>query len=136
MIVSDIAGLVARSHGMTMRPCIDYLVAKGYDKRTYKEIHAPYLMCLIRVADYLQIAADRAPHAAFRYRHIPSPQSRLEWEVHHSIQNIHTAGDDPESIHVQASPKSVHAFLRLKEWLTGIQAELDASWAVLGEVIW
>ncbi len=132
--LSDIAGLVARSHGMGMRPCIDYLTAKGYDKRTYKEVHAPYLMCLIRVADYLQIAADRAPHSAFRYRHIPSPQSRLEWEVHNSIQNIHTAGDDPESIHVQASPKSVQAFLRLKDWLSGIQAELDASWAVLGEV--
>ncbi|MDQ3744890.1 MAG: ATP-binding protein [Acidobacteriota bacterium] len=128
----DISGLVARSHGLPVRVCLEYL-REHYHRREYAGVHAVYLMTLLRVADYLQIQAERAPAVVFQYRHIPSKLSELEWKAHHAISNITQTHDDPESIEIQARPRDVHTYLRLKEWLSGIQEELDASWAVLGE---
>lgn len=130
----DIAGLVARSHGLPVRPCVEYLVKRGYHKREYQSVHAPYLMVLVRVSDILQIQRDRANPIAFKYKHIPSKTSVLEHKTHHAITNITQTHDDPESIEVQAIPPDIFTFLRLKEWLHNMQAEFDASWAVLGEV--
>lgn len=129
----DICGLVARSHGLPVRACLDYLSAK-YHRREYQGIHAVYLMVLLRVADYLQIQADRAPAIAFRYRRIRSRASRREWEAHNAVKNITHTHDDPESIEIQARPENARTFLHLKRWLDGFQQELDSSWAVLGEV--
>lgn len=129
----DIVGLVARSHGLPVRACIDVLISK-YHKREYKGVHAAFLMCLLRVSDYLQVQPERANSIAFRYRHIASPVSQQEWKTHNAVVNITQTGDDPESIEIQARPEDVRTYLRLREWLAGIQSELDASWAVLGEV--
>jgi molecular chaperone HtpG len=128
----DLAGLVARSHGLPVRSCLDYLQGR-YHRREYNGVHAVYLMALLRVSDFLQIQAERAPAIVFQYRHIPSPLSILEWKAHNAIANITQTHDDPESIEIQAHPPDVQTFLRLKEWLAGIQTELDASWTVLGE---
>lgn len=130
----DIAGLVARSHGLPVRAGLDYLTTMQYNRREYAGVHAPYLMVLLRVSDHLQIHAERAPAIAFTYRHIPSKLSRLEWSAHNAITNVTRTNDDRESIEIQARPDNVVTYLRLKEWLAGIQDELDASWAVLGEV--
>lgn len=129
----DVAGLIARSHGMDARKCLPYLSSK-YHYRAYKDVHAVYVMALLRISDYLQIQADRSPAVVFRYKHIPSPVSVQEHQVHRSITNITQAHSDPDSIEINADPPDVWTFLRLKEWLAGIQCELDASWAVLGEV--
>ena len=131
--LTDIAGLIARSHGLPVRQCVDYLAGK-YHRREFQGVHAVYVMALLRVADYLQIQADRANPIAFRYRHIPSPLSRQEWKAHNAVSNITQTHDDPESLEIQAKPDDVRTLLRLKEWLAGIQIELDASWAVLGEI--
>ncbi len=129
----DLAGVVGRSHGLPARSCLDY-IAKHYHKRDYQRIHAIYLVTVLRIADYLQIDANRAPEIVFKYRVIPSKVSELEWRVHHSVKNITPEHDDPESVEIRAQPADVETFLRLKAWLDGIQAELDTSWAVLGEV--
>ncbi len=128
----DIAGLVARSHGLPARACLEYLKGR-YHRREYDGVHAVFLMTVLRVSDYLQIQPARAPAVVFRYRHIPSKLSELEWKAHNAITNITQTHDDPESIEIQANPTDVHTYLRLKRWLAGIQEELDASWAVLGE---
>jgi hypothetical protein len=130
----DIAGLIARSHGLPLRISIDSLVDKYENPRDYRGIHAVFLMTLLRVADYLQIQPGRVFQIAYRYRRIYSPVSQQEWKVHQCVKHISLSHSDPESILVQALPEDVHTFLRLKEWLSGIQEELDASWAVLGEV--
>lgn len=132
--LADIAGLIARSHGMPVRHCVDYLPQKGYHQREYKGVHAVYLMALLRVSDYIQIQADRADKIAFRYRYIPSRISQQEWNAHNAITNITPTHEDPESLEIQAQPNDVRTFLRLKDWMGGIQRELDASWAVLGEI--
>lgn len=130
--IYDIAGMVARSHGLPVRTCIDYIQRK-YHRREYKGIHAVFLMTLLRISDYLQIQPGRAPDIVFKYRHIPSKFSKQEWEAHNAVVNITQTHDDPESLEIQAIPQDVNTYLRLKDWLSGIQRELDASWSVLGE---
>jgi molecular chaperone HtpG len=130
--LADISGLIARSHGLSLRPCVDYM-RKKYDHRSYRGLHSVYLMGLLRLADYLQIQPERAPSSHLLFNKFESPISRHEWAVHAAVTNITLYSDDPEAIYIQASPSSVAALLRLQDWLRGIQEELDHTWAVLGE---
>jgi molecular chaperone HtpG len=134
----DLVGLIARSHGLPLRTCLDYLKnAPDFGepaRREYQGIHAVYLMALLRVADYIQIQGDRTSNRIFNYKRIYSSVSTIEHKVHQSVRNITNKVDDPEALFIQARPEEVSVFLRLKEWLAGIQQELDGSWAVLGEV--
>lgn len=131
--MADISGAVARSHGIPLRKAVDYIKEK-YHVRDYNGIHAVFLMVLVRIADYLQIQAKRAPTELLEIRKLTSPVSQGEWKVHACIRNITRAVDDPEAIYVDANPPDVRTFLRVREWLSGIQDELDLSWAVIGEV--
>ena len=133
----DLVGLIARSHGLPLRTCLDYL-KKSPDfgeeaRREYQGVHAVYLMALLRVADYFQIDSNRTSSRIFEYKKIYSGISEVEHKAHQAVRNITTA-DDREALFIQAKPDEVAVFLRLKEWLAGIQQELDGSWAVLGEV--
>jgi molecular chaperone HtpG len=58
---ADLAGLVARSHGLPARACVPYL-KKHFGSRTDPlGVHAVFLIVLLRVADFLQLHASRAP---------------------------------------------------------------------------
>jgi hypothetical protein len=129
----DLAGLLARSHSLPLRDTFTYLDQK-FDRHVYQRVHAVYLMTLLRIADYLQIQADRAPKQMLQVKNIRSPLSMQEWDAHLAVTNIHSNHLDREAIVIQAEPQDVKTYLRLKDWLAGIQAELDTSWAVLGEV--
>ena len=133
----DLVGLIARSHGLPLRTCLDYLKTSpdfGEEaRRDYQGVHAVYLMALLRVADYFQIDSNRTSSRIFEYKKIYSGVSEIEHKAHQAVRNITSAGD-PEALFIQAKPEEVAVFLRLKEWLAGIQQELDSSWAVLGEV--
>ena len=134
----DLVGLIARSHGLPLRTSVDYLRQTPHfgsnGQRSYQNVHAIYLMALLRVADYVQIQGDRTTERIFTFKDIPSLISRIEHKVHNSDVLISDDAEDPESLQIDASPKEVAIFLRLQEWLAGIQQELDSSWAVLGEV--
>ena len=129
----DIVGLIGRSHSFPVRSSFDY-INTHYHLREYQRIHIAYLMCLLRISDYLQIQPERADVRIAELTRIYSPLSTLEWRVHQSVKNITRQESDPESIFVQAMPTDVRQFLRLRSWLRGIQEELDLSWAVLGEL--
>ena len=62
-----------------------------------------------------------------------SPLSRREWDLHGCVRDVNADQNDPELVVVNAEPPDVAVLLRLREWIDGIQAELDTSWAVLGE---
>jgi len=133
--VSDLAGLVARSHGLDLRVCVDYLKNKSrWGPRRTAGVHVTYLMVLVRIADYLQIHSARAPREVLQVRSLRSPVSRGEWDAHAAITDIHPETDDPEALWVEALPKDVKTYLKLKYLLSDIQKEMDESWAVLGEV--
>lgn len=130
--LSGVAGLVARSHGYSLRTMADSLDAS--ERRLFHSVHAVFLMAVLRIADYLQIQAGRAPEELLLLKRLRSPLSRSEWRKHHAVQEMHFLHDDPEAIFVRAYPTNVADFISLRGLLRSIQRELDESWAVLGEV--
>ena len=128
-----LAGAVARSHGLPVRRCIDYLHS-AYSDREYKAVHPAFLMGVLRIADYLQVQSERAPATLLRVRQLRSPLSEREWKAHHAIRDIRQTHEDPEALFIDTQSTDVTTYFRVKEWLKGIQDEMDASWALLGEV--
>ena len=129
----DLAGLIARSHGLDIRETFNYLKAK-FHMRVYKKTHPVFLMSVLRIADYLQIQAERAPQSILHIKTLKSPVSQKEWDTHKAIEDIINSDEDPEAIFVKALPEDASMFLKLKKLFKDIQNELDQSWAALGEV--
>ena len=130
----DLAGLIARSHGLNLRDTFDYINNRFFNLREPHSVKAIFLMVLLRIADYLQFTAERAPSSSFDIRKISSPYSRLQWSIHNSIKNISHNNHDPELLQVIAFPETAYEYLELNKLFKGIQQELDHSWAVIGEV--
>ena len=131
----DISGLVARSHGLQIRQTFEYLDRFFFGIAEVYNLHPVFLMALLRVADYLDLYAERAPIGLQAVRRIRSTFSIHEWEAHQAIKEIRYDSDsDPERIDVIAVPQSGFAHQRIVNWVTGIQSELDQSWAVLGQI--
>lgn len=133
----NLIGLIARSHGMGLRKCNDYIeTTYGKSSRRYpKSIHATYLMILLRIADYIQIDSSRTSTTLLKLKTFSSPISELEHNAHLAIDHIDLKyQDDPEKIFVVASPKDSVMFLKLNKLIKDIQFEFDMSWAVLGEL--
>lgn len=129
----DLVGLVARSHGTTMRSLFPYIDDK-FHRRDFQGCHIVFCMTLLRVADLLQIQPARAPVIHGKIHKLKSPLSAREWRVHQSIRNIHHSGDDPEAVYITSQPKNVEDYSRVRCWLVDLQSELDTSWATIGEV--
>jgi hypothetical protein len=129
----DLAGIAARSHGMSLRSCFSYL-EQNFNKLEYENVHPVFIMSLLRIADYLDLGKDRAPLITFHFKELRSPVSQEEFKVNQAFRTISWGNPDSESIDIPAKPADVREFLKLKEWLTAIQSELDTSWAVLGEI--
>lgn len=129
----EISGLVARSHGISLRQACDHF-SEHFHEREYQGVHPPIVMAALRIADYLQVQPERAPQSALKIQRLRSPFSTGEWRVHQSVRNITPADSDPEAIYVDARPTEVATFLKFQSWARGFQSELDATWAALGEV--
>lgn len=130
----DIIGIIARSHGLNLRTAMDHL-AEDDQFRDWNDMHPVYLMALLRVGDYLRLQADRAPAGRLRLAPLLSPVSAREQEAHRAITAVKPKGAaDPECLTITAKPTNVRTHTKIMTWLRGIQAELDQSWAVLGEV--
>lgn len=130
--IFDIAGKIARSHGADLRESVDLIELE--DRREYREIHIPYLMAVIRLSDYFQIEAERAPGEIFKIRRLLTPLSNLEWKKHIDIIDIKSMPNDPEAFEIKASPQTVNEYVALSKLFRDIQSELDASWSVSGEI--
>ena len=131
--IAALSGIIARSHGADVRSFLPYL-REYFDLRQYKGVHAVFLMTLLRVADYVQIDAERAPAQVLQVKRLASPVSQGEWKAHHAIRDIRHTHEDPEALFIDALPEDAQTFFRVSSWVKGIQHELDDSWAVLGEV--
>jgi molecular chaperone HtpG len=129
----DLTGLLARSHGMPLRRALE-IVSDRFHRREFRGIHPAYIMVLLRVADYLQIQAERAPSSRLQIQALKSPVSMREWTTHDVVRNISFDENDPEAVYIDFAARDITTFLRVKDLLAGLQAELDISWAVLGEV--
>lgn len=131
--IADLAGLVARSHNLSIRATYSYLSDK-YDLREYRNTHPVFLMAVLRIADYLQVHSERAERELLRVKKLRSPISRQEWNTHFAIRDIRSSHEDPEAIFVDANPTTASLFLKLTGLMKDMQVELDTCWAALGEV--
>ena len=134
----DMAGLIARSHGVPVRECLEPLIKHDRTAhREYRHIHPTFLMTLVRIADYLDLDIGRAPTSVLAAKSLKSPISRREWWAHRAIVDCHSFVDDPECLHVVVEPEAlpdIETFTVVEDKIIGIQQELDSCWAVLGEV--
>jgi molecular chaperone HtpG len=128
----DLCGFIARSHNMGLREAVDKL--EKNKKQVHLNTHVPFIMLVLRVSDYIQIHAERAPKQLLNLKTLVSPISRGEWKKHHSIIEINQAHEDPEAIYIDAEPTDALTYEELKKLFSDIQSELDLSWSVLGEV--
>lgn len=134
----EIAGLVARSHGVDVRTCLESLIKRDKTAhREYRHIHPTFLMTLVRLADYLDLDHSRAPSSVLSAKSLKSPISRREWWAHKALVDCHSFTDDPECLHVvieTAALPDIETYITIEDKVVGVQQELDACWAVLGEV--
>ena len=132
--IADLAGFVARSHNMHLRQTFNYLESRFWGRVTCQNTHPIFLMILLRIADYLEIRTDRTNPTLRDLQHLRSPVSREEHDAHLAVHEVRPDEHDDEAIFVMARPKSARLFLKLQDLLSSLQGEIDASWAVLGEV--
>lgn len=132
--LKDLAGLVARSHGMPIRSTFPYLESKYVRVAEYRNVKAPFLMAVLRISDYVQVKSDRAIKSLLSIKELRSPISRQEWRNHFAVRDVTTRDKDPEAMFVHAVPTDVKTYLRLVGLFRDIQRELDESWATIGEV--
>ncbi len=84
-----LAGFVARSHGHSLRWSIDLLQRLFLERVNPRGVHAPFLMALLRIADYFQIQSSRAPMERTEVATLISPLSQKEWRLHQCIRSVH-----------------------------------------------
>jgi molecular chaperone HtpG len=130
----DMAGLIARSHGMYIRETFPYIEKKFGLVLSFREVKVPFLMALLRIADYIQVQSERAIKTLLSVKELKSPISRQEWMAHFAVRDVSNDHDDPEALYVHAMPKDVKGFLKLSNLFKDIQRELDVTWSTLGEV--
>lgn len=128
----DLVGLIARSHGVPLRVAVDQL--EENDRPEHLSVHAPFVMAVLRIADYLQIQRERAPGAVLNVKTLKSPISTAEWKKHDAIVHVHPWHRDPESLYIKAEPSNGTTYVAIQRLLKGIQVELDHVWATLGEI--
>ena len=119
---------------MSIRSTFDYIEKKFGLLTTYRNVKIPFLMAVLRIADYVQVQSERALKGLLSVKELRSPISRQEWQPHFAVKDISTDHADPEALYVHAAPLDAKMFLKLTALFKDIQRELDESWATLGEV--
>lgn len=130
----NVAGLIARSHGMSIRSTFSYISSKYGLLQSFRSVKIPYLMAVLRIADYVQVKSERAIRTLLSVKELRSPVSRLEWNAHFSVSDVSSRHADPEALYVHANPLDVKLYLKLVYLFRDIQRELDESWSTLGEI--
>lgn len=130
----DIAGLVARSHGMSIRDTFSYLEERYSLIPEQRRIKSPFIMAVLRIADYVQVQSERALKSLLSVKELRSPISKQEWRNHFAVRDVSQWHNDPEAFFVNAAPTDVKTYLKLIKLFLDIQRELDETWATLGEV--
>ena len=127
-------GVLTRSHGMNVRDTEDYLEKhfSSADKASGVEIY--YLMCVLRLADYLDAGEERASHIIESMFVKYSEISQKEYSWNQCIRYEDFNWDvEKESLTIDAMPDNPEQFINVTKLLNAIQSELDMCWAIIGE---
>ena len=137
--IANIIGVIARSHGISMRDTEEYLKCNfGADDNFKIPLGIPvyYLMSLVRIADILDAGIERAPIEIYDTKHFYSHFSQFEWRWNQTISQTYGGYRwdlIKRKLNIHAAPKNSNDFLGVENWLKKIQTELDTSWAVIFE---
>lgn len=136
--LKKVVGLIARSHGMNLWGAVQS-VENEFGRNQIKaprNVHAIYLMVLIRISDYFDMDKTRANTPILNFKKIYSSISEMEWIKHNTVEYVAMEyQDDPESIFVYINEiTESKVYLAINNLLTDMQKELDTCWAVLGKV--
>ena len=133
--LADAIGVTARSHGEDLRTVLDYVEYKYPGDLRPAGARLPFLMALLRIADYLQIDADRAPSLLLRLKSPRSEISLHEWLKHRAVATVSWEHRGASAIYIHVSDQhSLQTHLGVRELAVGLQSEMDTSAAVLDEV--
>ena len=131
----DIAGLIARSHGINVRDTFYYL--QKFSEEEWAEpynIHVVFLMIVLRIADYFQFDSSRISETTLKLKTFSSPISQLEHQKHLAIKFVKPSNKDAETLIVETNPTSSNIYIQLLNLFKDIQYEIDVSWAILGQI--
>ena len=132
--IANLIGVITRSHGMIIRETTEFIATYGADDNSPLGIPVYYLMCIVRLADYLDAGYDRAPHVIDNMQEKSSPVSIEEWSWNQVIDyRNYKWTADLASLNIHASPTKSSQFVKVAAWLKSVQEELDLCWAILGE---
>ena len=135
ILYKQLAGIVARSHGMNLRDTFEYLEKiASHGWRNPDDINVIFLMIILRIADYIQIDQSRVNPFLLKLKTFNSPVSFKENDAHLAITSLSFNQPDSERIFVSCNPINSEMFVKLRNLFLDIQKEFDISWAVLGEV--
>lgn len=143
-----IIGLITYSHTIKLRDTFRLVEGISQGKRfrsrysfNGKKILLYYPIVVLRLADYLDAGIDRAPRLYTEFHTFDSGYSHGEWEWNQAIIDIVFSENDElddtkdkEICYFLTDVNSNGAYLSINKFLDGLQAELDVSWAVLGEI--
>ncbi len=131
----DLAGFIAKSHGISIRETFNSLKEIFYDDwKTPRGIHVIYHMIILRLADYVHITADRVNPYKTQIHKFISNRSKLETKKHIYTYESHRKYDSPGTLFFTSEPIDAEVFFEMDNLIDNIQSELDTSWGILGEV--
>lgn len=130
-----LVGILAKSHGVSLRSLSKEIDDFGYDNNLPLNIPIYYLMAILRLADLLDANGNRAPKILSDMNEFSSSRSQNEWTLNQLITGRQWPEQTgkPETLKLIASPTNSIQFLELKSWFEYWQKELDLSWAIIGE---
>ncbi|HEX8745164.1 MAG TPA: ATP-binding protein [Thermoleophilaceae bacterium] len=132
--LADAAGLIARSHSEDLRTIVDYCEHVHRGNFRPWGVLVPFAMSLLRVADYLQIDAGRAPPVLLHLKAPLSQTSLDEWNKHAAVARVGWDGKDPAAVYVTAGEDlTLRTYLQVLELLRAVQFEMDVTSAILSE---
>lgn len=129
-----IIGITARSHGMNVRDTEAYLERNFTDARRPNDIAIYYLMCVLRLADYLDAGEERASHIieSMFVKHSETSKKEYSWNQCIRYEDYGWNGSE-ELLNIEAQPNNPEQFINVEKWLNSVQNELDLCWAIIGE---
>jgi molecular chaperone HtpG len=132
--LADAAGVIARSHGESLRSIYAFLTYSHQNAPRPYGVLAHYLMAVLRIADFLQLQADRAPDLLLHMRDPPSLTTLREWHRHEAVNRIELKPQVRGLIYVEVMPgHSLSTHLALEDMLKALQVELDTTNGALAE---
>lgn len=130
--LNELAGFAARSHNISLRDAVEHVGQEH--ARITKNTHLAFIMGVLRIADYLQFEKKRTPKICFTTQAFCSPISIMEWKKQMAVINTHKTNNDEELLYVDAAPDDAITLEGIGGLIKGLQSELDAFWAVQGEM--